>query len=125
VGHYFQHRAKKVLVVTELGLILLIGTLAFTLGGWGDRVAIGFYLGFGFLISFVCGCQFPAALRLRGGNDQSAAGAFSADFMGAACGTLVTSVAMIPYLGIQGTIYGLAALKALSLVMVVFGHGKN
>jgi len=125
LGDYFKGRARKVLVSTDVMLIVLMGLLILMLEFGGDRLPVLFYLGFGFVISLACGCQFPVALRLRGEDDPAVARAFSADLIGAACGTLVTSVAMIPYLGITGTIFGLIGLKALSLVLVVTGDKKN
>ena len=84
LGAYFQGQAKRVLVFTDVMLIVLIGLLGLMLGFRGDGVTIGFYLGFGFVISLVCGCQFPTALRLKGEGDPVVARAFSADLMGAA-----------------------------------------
>lgn len=69
-----------------------------------------------------CGFQFPVALRLRGDDNRAATGAFTADLVGAAFGTLLTSVVLIPYTGIMGTAVVLIAMKATSMVAVGTGY---
>jgi hypothetical protein len=98
---------------------VLIGLLAATFAAVhaGDRLGQAFYLLLGFAVSFACGMQFPAALRLRGDDGRAATGVFSADLIGAALGTLVTSTILIPYLGITGAIGALMGLKLLSLLI--------
>ena len=49
----------------------------------------------------------------------------AADLVGAAFGTLITSVILIPYLGITGAASGLIAIKIISLILVSVGHDKN
>jgi hypothetical protein len=83
----------------------------------GERLGQAFYLALGFTISLACGLQFPAALRLKGEGGRAVTGVFSADLIGAALGTLVTSAVLIPYLGITGAIGALIGLKLLSLLM--------
>lgn len=74
-----------------------------------------FYLMFGSLASFVCGFQFPQVL-VSGKDRQSTAGrAFGADLMGAAYGVLVTSMVLIPFLGLVQSTLMLAGIKCLSL----------
>ena len=88
------------LIATDLLLIVLLAAFMLALHQGGDRLPVSFYLVFGFAVSLACGCQFPAALRLGGGGNPAAARAFSADLIGAACGTLATSVVLIPWLGL-------------------------
>jgi len=76
------------------------------------------FLMFGFVISMICGFQFPLVLRLQGGSNRSVTQAFSADLIGAAFGTLFTSVVLIPYLGIIWTTIGLIGLKLASLTVM-------
>jgi hypothetical protein len=77
------------------------------------------------MVSLVCGFQFPVALHLGGGGRSAVTRSFSADLMGAACGTLVTSVFLIPYFGIIWTTAGLIGLKLTSLSVIGTYHEKN
>jgi spermidine synthase len=115
-GRRFGARSRRVLIWSDVALIALLGaTLAAVHAG--DRLGQAFYLYLGFSVSFACGLQFPAALQLRGGGDRAATWVFSADLIGAALGTIVTSTVLIPYLGITGAIGALTGLKVLSLLM--------
>jgi len=77
-----------------------------------------FFLIYGFIVSVACGCQFPAALFMGGDDNPTAARMFSADLIGAACGTIAASVILIPYAGIEWTAAALVCLKITSLVIV-------
>jgi spermidine synthase len=107
---------RRVLILSDIALIGLLGA-TFAAVHAGDRLGQAFYLFLGFTISFACGMQLPAALRLRGDDGRAATGVFSADLIGAALGTLVTSTILIPYLGITGAIGVLMGLKLLSLLI--------
>ena len=115
-GRRLAARARMVLILSDS---VLIGLLAATFAAVhaGDRLGQAFYLLLGFTVSFACGVQFSAALRLRGDDGRAATGVFSADLIGAALGTLVTSMILIPYLGITGAISALMGLKLLSLLI--------
>jgi spermidine synthase len=115
-GRRLTQRARSVLILTDAGLIGLLA-VTFAAVHLGDRLPAAFYLVLAFGISVACGMQFPAALSLRGDAGVAATGAFSADLIGAAFGTLATSTILIPYLGITGAIGGLFALKLTSLWM--------
>lgn len=122
LGDRLSGRGRRVMIATDLILLLLLAGFMAALGLGGDRLPVGFYLVFGFAVSFACGCQFPAALRLGGGDNPAAARAFSADLVGAACGTLVTSVALIPWLGLYPAALCLIGLKSASLVLMASTH---
>jgi len=122
LGNRLHKHGRRVLPVTDLALILLLIVFILVLQQGGYRLPIIFYLAFGFTVSLVCGCQFPMALSLLGDDNQAAARAFSADLVGAACGTLVTSVVLIPYLGLYQASLCLIGLKSLSLLLVVTSH---
>jgi len=115
-GRRLATRARRVLILSDS---VLIGLLAATFAAVhaGDRLGQAFYLLLGFTVSFACGVQFPAALRLRGDDGRAATDVFSADLIGAALGTLVTSMILIPYLGIRGAIGTLMGVKLLSLLI--------
>ena len=107
---------RRALILSDVALIALLGA-TFAAVHAGDRLGQAFYLFLGFSVSFACGLQFPAALRLQGEGGRAVIAVFSADLIGAALGTLVTSTILIPYLGITGAIGVLAGLKVLSLLM--------
>jgi spermidine synthase len=115
-GRRLAARARRVLILSDMALIGLLG-VTFAAVHAGDNLGQVFYLFLGFIVSFACGVQFPAALRLRGDDGRAATGVFSADLIGAALGTLVTSTILIPYLGITGAIGVLMGLKLLSLLI--------
>ncbi|HSO61605.1 MAG TPA: hypothetical protein VLR50_11275 [Desulfobacterales bacterium] len=115
-GRRLAARARRVLIFSDMALIGLLAA-TFAAVHAGDRLGQAFYLFLGFTVSFACGVQLPAALRLRGDDGGAATGVFSADLIGAALGTLVTSTVLIPYLGITGAIGALIGLKLLSLLI--------
>jgi len=121
-GERLRQHGRQVLLITDMILIFLL--LAFISGIYtlGDRLPPGTFLSFGFAVATLCGCQFPVALYLRGSGQKAAIQSFSADLIGAAGGTLVTSVVLIPYVGILWTAFALAGIKALSLIFIRSGH---
>jgi spermidine synthase len=120
LGNRLCRYGKRILALTDGLLIVLLGGLIPCLLRFGDRLPVPFYLTFGFTVSLICGLQFPVALYLRGGDNSAAARAFSADLVGAACGTLLTSIILIPYVGILWATAGLIGLKLISGVTLVF-----
>ncbi len=113
-GRRFAGGGRRALILSDVALIVLLGA-TFAAVHVGDRLGQAFYLFLGFSVAFACGLQFPAALRLQGEGGRAVTAVFSADLIGAALGTLVTSTMLIPYLGITGAIGVLTGLKVLSL----------
>lgn len=118
LGYRFARRQIPMLLLTDGLLILLLLGFIVTLGLAGDRIPSAFFLLFGFAVSLACGFQFPVALHLKKDNDPAAIRFFSADLMGAACGTLFTSLLMIPYLGLYWTTVSLIGLKLFSILIL-------
>ncbi len=117
-GEYLRQRGKQILLFTDIAMIILmlvfIGAItffAYQLSGYA-------FLLFGFAVSAVCGCQFPVALYLQGGDEPAAVKMFSADLIGAAYGTLITSILFIPFAGILWSAAGLILLKIISLIIL-------
>ena len=124
-GHRFRYRSKQTLAFADGLLILLMGMLIVALRQGSYGLPVSFFLFYGFVVSLICGFQFPVALYLRGGDAPAVTQTFSADLIGAAFGTLITSVVLIPYFGIIRTVAGLIGLKLLS-IMIIFGrYEKN
>lgn len=122
-GNKLRRQGKQVLAFTDGLLVVLLGIFILALGKGGDRLPVLFFLMFGLVVSLACGFQFPVALHLRGSDDVAATRMFSADLIGAACGTLFTSVVLIPYFGLIWATLGLIALKLISLTLI--GTHKN
>ncbi len=124
-GERMRSKSKTTLAFADGLIIVLMGTLIVVLKQIGHDLPATFFLVFGFVISLICGFQFPVALWLRGGDAPAATRTFSADLIGAACGTLVTSVVLIPYCGIIWAAAGLIGLKLCSLIVIFASHEKN
>jgi spermidine synthase len=125
LGRRLASRSRRLLAFSDGLLILLLGTFILALVTVADRLPIAFFLIFGFLVSLICGFQFPVALTLKGDDNPAATRFFSADLIGAASGTLFTSVFLIPYFGILWATVGLIGLKLMSLTIIGTVHEKN
>ncbi len=118
MGSRLVSRARSVLALGDVLLMFLVGGFILALATAGERLPAGFFLVFGFLVALVCGFQFPAALTIEGGRSGAVARTFSADLMGAATGTLITSVVLIPYAGVFVAAAALIGLKIISLIVI-------
>ncbi len=118
LGTRLQRQGKPLLVLTDGLLIVFLALFILSIANFADRLPVTFYLVYGFVVSLTCGFQFPVALYLKGSDNAAAAHIFSADLIGAAGGTLITSVVLIPYTGILWTTVGLIGLKLVSLLMI-------
>ncbi|MBE9544776.1 MAG: hypothetical protein IMF02_09815 [Proteobacteria bacterium] len=124
LGQKLQQPGKQILVLTDGLLIAILVSFMLAIIGLADRLPVSFYLVFGFMVSLACGFQFPVALFLKGSDNAAATRAFSADLIGAACGTLLTSVVLIPYVGILWAAAVLIGLKLVSLVLMWTSPGN-
>jgi spermidine synthase len=123
LGQRFDDRQASVLALIDSLLIALMCVFILAVvvaGGW---LPVIFFLVFGFAVSLACGFQFPVALKMAGGGNSAVTRTFAADLIGAACGTLVTSLLLIPYTGIVGAAVGLMVLKIFSLFSLRHTHG--
>ena len=100
-----------------LNLLVLITAVALS----GAHLSETVFLGCGFLLSVCCGFQFPLASRGKNNHNETVAGAFSADLMGAAMGIILTSLVLIPLTGIYGAIFFLILVKLTSMVTAARG----
>ena len=118
VGERLRQRGARLLMATDLFLMVLLGLMILAIYTVGHHLPVSFFLVFGFAVAMTCGCQFPVVLHWMGGDAVAASKSFSADLMGAACGSLLTSVLLMPYFGLVGTALGLGAVKLISLAWV-------
>jgi len=120
MGNRYGGNKKISLVITDAVLILMTGILIMAFKQTGYTIPLSAFLLYGFLVSMTCGYQFPAALRLTGDSNPAVTKLFSADLIGAAAGTLIISVAVIPYLGIIWAAICLIGLKIISLTIMMY-----
>ena len=118
LGDRLREKGKQILVLTDGLLITMMGILILALKIGGDRLPVFFFLVFGFMVSLACGFQFPVALHLGGSGNSAVTRSFSADLIGAACGTLITSLVLLPYFGLIWAAAGLIGLKLASLIVI-------
>ncbi len=118
IGSRYGSNKKTSLVITDAILILLTGILIMAFKQAGYEIPLSAFLLYGFIVSMTCGYQFPTALKLIGDSNPAVTKLFSADLIGAAAGTLLISVAVIPYFGIIWAAAGLIGLKLISLVIM-------
>ena len=118
LGNRLQRKGKPLLVLTDGLLIVSLAVFIMSIDRFADQLPVQFYLLFGFVVSLICGFQFPLALHLRGGDNAAVTRTFSADLIGAAGGTLFTSIILIPYTGVLWTTVGLIGLKMISLLIM-------
>ena len=122
MGHRWKKDIKRLIMAIDAALILLLLIFLFVVGFEKWQPPLLFFILMGFAASTACGCQFPLALALIKDDKTGAVRSFSADLIGAAFGTLLTSLVFIPLLGIIGSAWALIGLKCLSMIRVVFNR---
>jgi spermidine synthase len=124
LGALRKEKARGRLLAADLVLALLLVGFYVWVRFFGGTVHDAWFLAYGFLFSFFCGFQFPAAAGLIGEDKRPAAGCLAADLTGAAVGTLVVGAMLIPFLGIQTAAVLLILVKVSSNVAMLFpGRG--
>jgi spermidine synthase len=118
IGNKYGGNKNNSLVITDALLILLTGILILAFKKAGYTIPLSVFLLYGFVVSMTCGYQFPTALKMTGDSNPAVTKLFSADLIGAAAGTLLISVAVIPYFGIIWAATGLIGLKIISLIIM-------
>ena len=118
LGNRLYHQSRRILAVADGFLIVVIAAFIAAIAFTPGRLPAAAYLLIGFAVSLACGFQFPVALYLKGQDKFSTTRIFSADLIGAAAGTLVTSVVLIPFLGIIWAAIALIGLKMISLLLI-------
>ena len=124
-GSLFRGRGWIPFFVSEIVLFSLLVVFFVGISFSEGDIPEAYFLGYGFVFSFFCGCQFPLAAGLIGEKESPAAGCLAADFAGAAVGTLATGAILIPLLGIQTAILFLILIKISSNIIVLFQRGRS
>jgi len=121
LGEYLRRQKQENgywLLILDAALICCLIIFLLTLTFYPFLLQSVVLFSFGFLISILCGCQFPLALSLGGDDNPAAVRTFSADLIGAAYGTLVTSLVLIPFFGIIRATLALILIKICSFLLL-------
>jgi spermidine synthase len=118
LGQRFSVRSRTYLPLSDLAMMLFIAAMLVALSTAGDRLSEWFYYVSGFLISLMCGFQFPLALAQLGDTNAAASRMFAVDLIGAACGALIVSTLLIPLWGLVATACVLIGIKSISFLMM-------
>jgi spermidine synthase len=123
-GKKNRMKPRRSLFATDLALVLIAmaGCAASWAGvGWRSHSLL-LFMQFAlipvliFAGAFVVGYQFSAAARIASGSESEIIGhLYLADLAGAACGTILTGLVLVPKIGIIGVLMTVAILKTLSL----------
>ena len=110
---------KNILLICDIFMILMIFFFILALKIFQNQLNLFFFLIYGFLLSMICGFQFPVALSTKPNKASFITKFFAADILGAAFGILIVSIIGIPFYGIFWTAFGMALIKFLSSVRLV------
>lgn len=114
-----HEKALSLLKYSDMSLAILMLVFVLWMRFAGEQtVPVLAFLVFGFMVSVLCGVQFPLVLQLQGDSSRAVAGIFSADIIGAGLGVLLVSLVLIPYGGFAQAGAGLAMLKVTSLAIL-------
>ena len=125
LGEKLQEKGKTFLWLIDVLLIILIVIFTIAIGKWSSYLHETYFLVFGFLVSLLCGFQFPIALYLERKKPAAVTRLFSSDLIGAAFGTLIISIVCVPFFGIINAALILIVLKMTSLFIVFIINEKN
>jgi spermidine synthase len=85
----------------------------------GDTATQGILLLFTFGLAALVGAQFPLANALAAGTSQAAARLYTADFMGACLGALLTSGWLVPLTGVAGVAWITGGLNLIAALFIL------
>ena len=125
LGNRLYRHSRRILALADGLLIIFLTAFIVAIAFIPERLPVAAYLFIGFVVSLACGFQFPVALYLKGSDRVDTTRIFSADLIGAAAGTLVTSVVLIPYFGIIWAGAGLISIKLISLLLISTARVDN
>jgi len=125
IGGRYTGSRRRALIGSDLLLALLLILFALRLYFGAQAMPAAMLYGFGLLVSFGCGFQFPMALGAAGDDAVGAARSFTADLAGAALGVLLVSLALIPLLGMIPACLCLAGLKLISSLVSGSMHARS
>jgi spermidine synthase len=137
-GHIMNHRMERIKEKSQIFLVLEVGIILFSIllpfvfaipyFYIGEKAVYLLLYGVFFIMSFLAGAsiglQFPLATRiyltlpLRGPSVARTAGVlYGADLLGGFFGGLLGGVILLPILGLKGTCFLIAIIKASSFLL--------
>lgn len=123
LGGRWKGIARRNLMIADClitGLLMILAVfLVICPGGLNEL----FFYVFAFLVSVLCGLEFPLVADSGGPSDAASARAFSVDLVGAAFGNVLLSALVIPFLGIIGACMVLITIKFTSIIVQI-SHGR-
>ena len=122
LGGLIKGGTRKPIIVVDCLMSLLLFSLLILLVEVPQVLPEVFFYVFAFVLSVLCGIEFPLVAGSGGDGNMTAARAFSVDLVGAAFGGFILSVVLIPYEGILFACTALILIKLASIIMQV-GHG--
>ena len=114
MGNLTKGKSSRNIILTEVIQLLLLFIFFIWLRFFKSELHQLYFLVYGFVFSFFCGYQFPAAAEIIGEDKGPVAGCFAADLTGAAVGTLSVGTFLIPLWGMQSAIIFLILIKMSS-----------
>jgi predicted membrane-bound spermidine synthase len=118
IGGYIRVLSAVLVAIYGAILPLVLGRCSDWAAGLGTKVLFG---GLAFLLAGVLGFQFPLANRVEfDATIISVSRLYTADFLGAFVGALLTCTLLIPLLGISATCGVTAALNLLAAGILLF-----
>jgi spermidine synthase len=124
LGQRFTDNIRQNLIIADGLLVMLLVIFSALLMIYSQGMNELFFYSFAFLISVVCGFQFPLVAGAHGGGNIVAARAFSVDLVGAALGNVLLSALFIPFFGIIFSCEVLIVIKLASII-IQLSHGKD
>jgi len=122
---YRRDKGLASLIGSEIILLFLLVLFFVWIRFFRGELHQVYFLMYGFVFSFFCGYQFPAATAVIGEGKSPAAGCLAADLMGAAVGTLLTGALLIPFFGIESAIIFLILVKISSNILLIFTRARR
>jgi spermidine synthase len=123
-GQRYKGIIRRNLIISDGLLVLLLILFSGLIFTFSQVLNELFFYSFAFLISALCGFQFPLVAGAHGNGNTVAARAFSVDLVGAALGNILLSALLIPFLGIIASCAALIVIKLASII-IQLSHGKD
>jgi spermidine synthase len=103
----------------DMGIIGMIIVFLLSMSFLPYYVSLIYFLSFGFILSMLCGFQFPLVLNTLENPSKGITHFFAADILGAAFGLILVSIVGIPYYGLIWTAVGLGVVKVVGGIRLI------
>ncbi len=124
IGIKVRKDAKKYLFITELLIFALLVSCPAFFYITKNIPKILFFL-YPFVVSLICGIQFPVLAEIIGEEKSPASRLFASDLIGASFGTVIIGIIAIPLFGIPFALLLILFLKITSLLLSLYPNLCN